>query len=134
TLTAAQVSTATTVQLTASLNGSSKTASVTAEPQSSEPSPGLLKRIARLPSHVRAPGSFTFSVELEAPAPAGGVLIGLSSTKSFVRLPPSVIVPPGARSLQVDGRVDAGAPNSIVYLKASSSNTVATYLVVRTPR
>jgi hypothetical protein len=134
TLTPAEVSASMSVQLTASLNGSSMTASVTVEPQRSDPSPGMLKKIARSPAQVRAGGSFTVTLDLEAPAPAGGVLVNLASTQSFVRLPASAVVPAGARSLQVEGRVDAGAPNATVSLTASSLNTVATHMAVRTPK
>ena len=134
TLATAKVDAAATVQLTASLNGSTKTATVMVEPQKGEPAAGVLKKISRTPSQVRPSGVFAVTVSLEAAAPAGGVLVSLSATKPFVRLPASAVVPAGARSVEVQGKVDAGAPNSIVYVRASSANTVATYIVVRGPR
>ncbi|MEJ5369387.1 MAG: right-handed parallel beta-helix repeat-containing protein, partial [Bryobacteraceae bacterium] len=98
TLTAGQVTSSTTVQITASLNGSPKSASVTVQPQANGPVKGRLKRISRSPARPLAGSGFRLTVDLESPAQEGGVWVGLASSHSFVRLPESVVVPAGART------------------------------------
>lgn len=130
-LQAGQVSSPASVVLTASLGGASLQAPVTVEPVKTEPVRVTLQRVSASPQQVRAGDAFSATVQLASPAPAGGAVVQWTSSQPYVRLPAQVIVPAGARSMTVQARVDTGAPGAIVYLRASSANTVATYIVVR---
>ncbi|GIU79434.1 MAG: hypothetical protein KatS3mg005_2672 [Bryobacteraceae bacterium] len=130
-LQAGQVSFPASVVLTASLGGASLQAPVTVEPVKTEPVRVTLQRVSASPQQVRAGDAFSATVQLASPAPAGGAVVQWTSSQPYVRLPAQVIVPAGARSMTVQARVDTGAPGAIVYLRASSANTVATYIVVR---
>ncbi len=130
-LQAGQVSSPASVVLTASLGGASLQAPVTVEPVKTEPARVTLQRVSASPQQVRAGDAFSATVHLASPAPAGGAVVQWTSSQPYVRLPAQVIVPAGARSMTVQARVDTGAPGAIVYLRASSANTVATYIVVR---
>lgn len=133
-LQAGQVASPASVVLTASLGGASLQAPVTVEPVKAEPVRVTLQRVSASPQQVRAGGAFSATVQLASPAPAGGAVVQWTSSQPYVRLPAQVIVPAGARSVTVQARVDAGAPGAIVYLRASSANTLATYIVVRNVR
>lgn len=133
-LQAGQVASPASVVLTASLGGASLQAPVTVEPVKTEPVRVTLQRVSASPQQVRAGGAFSATVQLASPAPAGGAVVQWTSSQPYVRLPAQVIVPAGARSVTVQARVDAGAPGAIVYLRASSANTLATYIVVRNVR
>lgn len=133
-LQAGQVASPASVFLTASLGGASLQAPVTVEPVKTEPVRVTLQRVSASPQQVRAGGAFSATVQLASPAPAGGAVVQWTSSQPYVRLPAQVIVPAGARSVTVQARVDAGAPGAIVYLRASSANTLATYIVVRNVR
>lgn len=133
-LKAAQVNSTATVVLTASLNGVSMQATVKVEPVKADPANAVLQAISASTQQVRPGDVFNLTVQLAGPAPAGGAKVQLTSSQSYVRLPASVIVPAGSRSATIQARVDTGAPNWIVYLRASSSNTVATYIIIRSLR
>ncbi len=123
-LAAGQVTAATTVVLTASLGGSSLQSTVTVQPAQTGQNPGQLDKL--LPSrHLLYPGeSFLLAIYLKAPAPAGGVLVNLTSSEPSVMMPPAVLIPAGTQSFQVLGTVDRLAERASVKLFASSSNEV----------
>ncbi len=134
TLSSGQVSTSTAVLLTASLNGSSASASVTVQPQPGSPGKGRIKRITRWPMIIRTGRTFHVTVELEAPAPAGGAVVSLSSTSKALHLPDSVTVPAGATTVQAEGSVDEEARGMLAFLTAASENSVTSFLLVRRGR
>ncbi len=134
TLSSGQVSTSTAVLLTASLNGSSASASVTVQPQPGSPRKGRIKKITRWPTVVRTGSTFRVTVEMEAPAPAGGAVVSLLSTSKALHLPDSVTVPAGATTVQAEGSVDEEAPGMLAFLTAASENSVTSFLLVRRGR
>jgi uncharacterized repeat protein (TIGR03803 family) len=86
-----QVPKATSVTLTATLNGISKTAKLTIEP-----SP--LGTLTFRPASVFGGNTTTATVTLSAPAPSGGTKITLSSSSSVATVPTSVTVPANGTS------------------------------------
>lgn len=132
-LQAAAVSSETSVTLTASQGGRSLLATVTVRPEEVKPALVMLAKVGRSPSQVRPGGSFSLSIQLEQPAPAGGALV-LLSAGSFVKLPSSLVIPAGSSSATVAGLVETAAPAGIVTLWASSANRLSTTLRVRRER
>ncbi len=133
-LQAASVTSAATVVLTAALNGSSRSATVQVQPASAGPEKPRLRSISATPRQVKPGGKLQVTVRLESPAPAGGAAVSLSSSKSSVKLPASLVIPPGAQSLSVEAEASAGAQNETVHLHAYAANTVSTYIVIRAAR
>ena len=84
----------TNVTLTATLLGVSKTSTVTVT------APGLT-RLMLNPSSVVGGNTTTATVDIGSPAPAGGLVIALSSNRSDVLAPATVTVPAGQTSLSV---------------------------------
>jgi len=134
TLNAGQVSTSTTVVLTATLGTASLTATVRVDPVETAPVKAQLLRITASPKQIKLGGSVKLTVDLGDRAPAGGVMVQFASGKPYVKVPASAVIPAGARSVTVQAQADAAAPNGIVYLQAESSNTVTTYVVIRAAR
>jgi hypothetical protein len=131
---AAQFSSIATVVLTASPGGVSMQATVKAEPVKSDPTSAGLQAISASTQQVRPGDTFNLIVQQASPAPAGGAAVQLPRSQSDVRPPASVIVPAGSRSAIIQARVGTGAPSWIVFLSASSTNTVATYIIIRSLR
>jgi hypothetical protein len=134
TLNAGQVSTSTTVVLTATLGTASLSATVRVDPVKTAPVKAQLLRITASPKQIKLGGSVKLTVDLGDRAPAGGVMVQFTSSKPYVKVPASAVIPAGARSVTVQAQADAAAPNGIVYLQAESSNTVTTYVVIRAAR
>ena len=89
------VSASTAVTITASYGGASRTATLTVTP--APPPPPTLSSLTLNPtSVVGGVQSSTGTVTLSGPAPAGGVLIMLSSSNGAAGVPSSVTVPAGA--------------------------------------
>ena len=99
---AAAVTASTTVTLTATYNGGSKTATVTLVPVVVP----TLATLSASPASVKGGTIATLSVALSGPAPAGGSVISLTSSSAALPLPASVLMPAGAASgwLQVETR------------------------------
>jgi hypothetical protein len=84
----------TNVTVTASLLGVSKTSAVTVT------APGLT-RLSLNPSSVVGGNATTATIDIGSPAPAGGLVIALSSNRSDVLAPSTVTVPAGQTSVSV---------------------------------
>jgi len=130
-LNTAKVATATTVVLTASLGSAAMQASVRVDPAKTEPGKVELKAVTAPTTTLRPGDKFSVVIRLASPAPGWGVRILLSLSSPFVSLPASVSVPAGASSVTVPAQVLLSAPTSILYLRATSANTVATYIMIR---
>jgi hypothetical protein len=93
---------------------------LTAEVNPSIPLPSLLDSVSVSSSSVAAGGSVTGAVTLSAPAPAGGVIVALSSsdaTKGSV--PQSVVVPGGADHADFAVQTSTAAAGTTVTVTAS---------------
>ncbi|GIV04439.1 MAG: hypothetical protein KatS3mg016_0014 [Fimbriimonadales bacterium] len=95
TVSTAAVSTSTSVTITASAGGVSRTATLTVNPPSGSVS---LQSLTISPTSVWGGSSATGTVQLSAPAPAGGVTVQLRSSSSRAIVPSTVTVPAGATS------------------------------------
>jgi hypothetical protein len=93
-ITTVAVTTNTNVTLTATLLGVSKTTSVVVT------APGLV-RLTLNPSSVVGGNAITATVDVGSPAPAGGLVVALSSNRTDVLAPAMVIVPAGQTSVSV---------------------------------
>jgi hypothetical protein len=79
------------VRFTASYGGASKMAVVSVVPLSS------LASVSLLPASVRGGAQAAAMIHLANPAPAGGLVVSLSSSRpDVVRVPASVTIPAGA--------------------------------------
>jgi hypothetical protein len=109
----AVVSTITTATITVSGGGVSQSAGVTDYPPGSTLPPPILASIAANPLTVPAGASSTITVTLASPAPAGGLVLSLSSNLTLTaQIQPTVFVPAGARSASVPITTSIGFPNS----------------------
>lgn len=93
TISAARVTTATPVLITASFGGASRTATLTVNP----PPPAVaLAGLTLNPPGVVGGASSTGTVILDRPAPEGGTVVPLTRSHAVATLPASVTVPAGA--------------------------------------
>jgi len=88
------VSSATSVTITASAGGVSRTATLTVNPAPSV----TLQSLTISPTSVWGGSTATGTVTLSGPAPAGGVVVQLRSSSSRASVPSSVTIPAGATS------------------------------------
>jgi subtilisin family serine protease len=88
------VSSATSVTVTASAGGVSRTATLTVNPAPSV----TLQSLTISPTSVWGGSTATGTVTLSSPAPAGGVVVQLRSSSSRASVPSSVTIPAGATS------------------------------------
>ena len=88
------VSSATSVTITASAGGVSRTATLTVNPAPSV----TLQSLTISPTSVWGGSTATGTVTLSGPAPAGGVVVQLRSSSSRASVPSTVTVPAGATS------------------------------------
>lgn len=88
------VSSATSVTITASVGGVSRTATLTVNPAPSV----TLQSLTISPTSVWGGSTATGTVTLSGPAPAGGVVVQLRSSSSRASVPSSVTIPAGATS------------------------------------
>ena len=93
---------------------------LTAQVNPSIPLPNLLASVSVSSSSVAAGGSVTGTVTLSAPAPAGGVIVALSSSDATNgSVPQSVIVPEGADNAHFTVQTSAAAAGTTVNVTAS---------------
>ena len=109
-------------------------ATVNVQPVKSAPAKALLQKVEVSSFQVRPGGTVNLTISSAEPAPQGGIELALTSSKTYVKLPATAVIPAAARSVTVPVQVDASAPNWVVFLRASSLNTVSTYVVVRAVR
>ena len=120
------VTTTQVVGLTASLDGTTKSASLTVTPPPPPPTPTLIS-LGLSPSMVSPGGSSTGTVTLSAAAPAGGVLVTLVSAKpTQVSVPANVTVAAGQTKATFVALVASNAPKGSVTISASNNGTTKT--------
>lgn len=108
------VSTVVTAVITATANGSSSTASLTVLPPS-------VTRVSLSPAKVKAGGTTTATVYLEATAPAGGVPVTVTCTSSAATAPSTVTVPAGTKKVSFKVRT-SGRTSTTVKVSASTGD------------
>jgi subtilase family serine protease len=87
----AAVSAAVTATLTATLNGIAQSATLTIQPVQ-------LTALTLTPASVVTGSPVTGSLTLNAPAPAGGLVVALSSSSASATVPGSLLIPAGAET------------------------------------
>ena len=122
------VATSTNATVTGSYAGISKSATLTVQPAA----PPSLATLALQPAHVVGGQASTGSVALTAPAPAGGVVVGLaSSNASLVSVPASVTVTAGASSATFPiGTVTTRHNRSVTVSASAAGRTLQATLTV----
>ena len=122
----ATVTASTSVTVTATYNGASKTAGVTVTPVT-------LTAIAVTPSSLTGGLRALLSVALSGPAPSGGASVGLSSGNAAFPVPASVVIPAGKRSAALEVRTTTVNASTSVTVTATYNNTTKTAGVTVTP-
>lgn len=111
-ITTSPVTAPTTVQITATTNGFTKTTSVTIQP----PTP---QQLSVSPTTATGGASSTGTVRLTGPAPAGGAAIALSSSDPSATVPASVTIPAGSTSASFTITTNPGSSTTNVTISAS---------------
>ncbi len=120
-ITTASVTATTLVGLGATLGASSKSAAITVNP-AAPPAPPALSSLSLSPSSLRGGTASIGTVKISAPAPAGGVVISLtSSNPAKATVPSAVTVEPGKTSATVTVSTVATSSNTTAIITASAS-------------
>ncbi|HVK09511.1 MAG TPA: hypothetical protein VM597_12110, partial [Gemmataceae bacterium] len=131
TVTTSVVSAATAVAVTATGGGASRSATLTVNP----PAAVTLANLTVNPTSVTGGSSATGTVTLSGPAPAGGLVVSLSSGNPAVAgVPASVTVPAGATSASFTVTTAAVTANTTVTLTATAGGVTRTASLTVTPR
>jgi len=131
-ITTSSVSASTPVGITASCGGISKTATLTVTPAP----PPALASLTLNPSSVVGGQSSIGTVTLTQLAPAGGVVVALSSGRpSIASVPPSVTVPAGASSatFTVNTVPVSGSRSAVISATYKGAKKKATLYIKRSP-
>jgi len=122
-VTTAAVATSTPVTLTASADSVNETATLTVTPA---PAPKL-SSVTLNPSTLRGGASSTGTVALTGPAPAGGVVVKLTSSKTSVAtVPASITIAAGKSSATFTVPTKTVSANTSVVVSASSNGVTKT--------
>jgi hypothetical protein len=122
TITTSAVTATQVVGLTASLNGTNKTAAVTVTPPPPPPPPTVAS-LALNPTSVVRGASSTGTVTLTSPAPTAGLVVTLVSAKPQATVPPSVTVPAGQSTATFTVLTSSTASKGTVIISASANGT-----------
>lgn len=126
---AASVSSSTPVTLTASYNGTVKTAVATVAPAVT----ASLVAVSVSQASVASGAADTVTVTLSAPAPAGGATVALLSSNSALTLPATLVVPAGATTANVAAQTATVATQTSVTIMAKYNGGTQTASVSVTP-
>jgi hypothetical protein len=124
---AGQVSVATPVTLTASLNSASASAQFTLQPTS-------LKSVTISPATISGGAQPQGIVMLNGQAPAGGAIVSLSSNSPMVSPPASVTIDPGGFSASFPIPTSSVMANTIATVTASYNGVASQAQVTLTPQ
>ncbi len=109
---------------------------LTAEINPTIPLPNLLSSVSIDSTSVAADTQATGTVTLSSPAPAGGVIVALSSSDAAVSVPDSVVVPEGADQVTFTVQTNAVSADTPVTVTASfdgAQQKVAVTVTAPTP-
>ncbi|HEU0119537.1 MAG TPA: hypothetical protein VFQ91_03355 [Bryobacteraceae bacterium] len=130
-----------TFTVTTSPVGSATIASITAQSANtvtaalnigaSQPGVGTIGSLTLSPSTVASGAASTGTVTLAAPAPAGGVLVNLSSGNATATVPASVTVAAGSSSASFPISTAPVSSATTIAITASSANSVSANLTVQ---
>jgi hypothetical protein len=122
------VATSQDVVVTATLNGAVVTYLINLRPYQ-------LSTLAITPSSVSGGSSYTGRVTLQQAAPAGGIVVSLTSSDSAVSVPASVTIDAGKTSVTFSGSTSAVTSTKVVTITATlNGNSVTDTLRVQQPR
>ena len=124
---AAGPNTATSVTVTASYGGISKSVTVLIPPVATPPTPGTVTLLALEVSPTVPAGSIAgLAVILSGPAPSGGATVTLTSSNAAFPLPPSITIPAGERAAKLLVQTKA-APAANSTIGVTSVTVTAAY-------
>ena len=106
------------VTLSASLNGTTSTTTLTVRPPS-------IKQVSLQPARVAAGGSTVATVTLEAPAPSGGLTLAVSTSSSVAQAPATVTVPAGKRKVTFKIKTHAGSGSLVAGITVTAGDAPA---------
>jgi len=130
TITTTAVTTTTVGNITATYSGASKSAILTVNP----PAPGAISSLTLSPSTIVGGSTATGTVTLTKAAPAGGIVVNLTSSNSTrAKVPATVLIPAGALSQVFNITTTATKQKTNVRITASYAgvNKSATLTIVR---
>jgi hypothetical protein len=125
-ITTTAVATPVTSAVTAAFGGSRVTAQLTVRP------PGVAT-LTISPSSVTGGASATGTITLEAAAPAGGILVSLSSDTAAASVPTSVVIPQGAKTATFQVLTSAVTASTTVHITAGANGTSLPAVLTVTP-
>jgi hypothetical protein len=131
------VSASTKATVSASLQGRTKSSSVTVKRPS-------VYTVSLSPGLVSSGGTSTGKVTLNAPAPEGGLLVTLKGNAQLVDLPSSVVVPEGSKTktfsilagvvpTKTTTKIYADSKYSVLTIKAVTGTSLVAFLVAPSP-
>ena len=118
-----------TVTITASLNGTSRSASLTVNP----PTGATLSAVTLSPASVPGGSSATGTVTLNGPAPSGGATVNLSSSRAAAVVPASVTVAAGATSASFNVATTSVTSATTATISATYGGVIGTATLTITP-
>jgi len=130
TITTTAVTTTTVGNITATYSGASKSAILTVNP----PAPGAISSLTLSPSTIVGGSTATGTVTITKAAPAGGIVVNLTSSNSTrAKVPATVLIPAGALSQVFNITTTATKQKTNVRITASYAgvNKSATLTIVR---
>ena len=130
TITTTAVTTTTVGNITATYSGASKSATLTVNP----PAPAAISSLTLSPSTIVGGSTATGTVTLTKAAPAGGIVVNLTSSNSTrAKVPATVLIPAGALSQVFNITTTATKQKTNVRITASYAgvNKSATLTIVR---
>jgi hypothetical protein len=130
TITTTAVTTTTVGNITATYSGASKSAILTVNP----PAPGAISSLTLSPSTIVGGSTATGTVTLTKAAPAGGIVVNLTSSNSTrAKVPATVLIPAGALSQVFNITTTATKQKTNVRITVSYAgvNKSATLTIVR---
>jgi uncharacterized repeat protein (TIGR03803 family) len=115
------------VQITASLNGTSANATLTVNPT------GLIKLLLS-PSAITGSAISTGTLHLSSPAPAGGLIVSLVSGNACAVVPATVAIPAGNSSMTFRVKTTTVATSTIVPITATCGSTSVSANITVNPK
>src|SRR5262245_12937163 len=125
-ITTSSVAASTSIVITASYNGATRTATLTVTPPAAPPPPATLQSVAVSPASVTGGSGAQGTVTLSSAAPQAGATISLSSSSAAAAVPGSVTVAAGASSATFAVTTSAVSTSTAVTVSATYTGTTTT--------
>src|SRR5215210_7456834 len=133
TVSTASVTASTSLTISGTYGGATRSATLTVTPPPAPPPPASLWTVAVNPASVTGGASSQGTVTLTSPAPAGGFAVSLSSGNAAATVPPGVSVAEGATSATFALKTGAVTTSTPVTITASAGGVTRTATLTVNP-